>query len=295
MVRIIGIPGTPPPPAQIGFTVNAPPPPGTPGGTDCSCADLGAVWFNGGLFATVIADDAAPATFALTGTICPDTTYTVAPLWSPDADGAQPLVELFAASAWRVTPSDNTDTGVLTLTVTAVCAGQTFALPSIFLTILPGDYGSSPPTDCLPPTDDYVNIFDLVACGVTFVYHGDVDTIFEEVDDWFIVGLPFYQGPLGTVTTQTCITFNGLNTLFGSHDMSVRITVRDVSADQSAPYPICIDTHDSVADGHFTLGQTWTRTVASADIATFLTGAGSENGAGTTGEYVQFTVEVKAI
>lgn len=101
----------------------------------CSCSDLSIAWSDGSTSAAAIAGDAVLPTLVANGTICADTVWTISSAWEPEAAGDAPEVTQVGASAWSVTAPAS---GVLTLTASAVCGGQTINAGSVTLTIIEG-------------------------------------------------------------------------------------------------------------------------------------------------------------
>lgn len=115
-----------------GGTIIAPPPGGS---GPCSCSDLAIAWSDGTTSAAAIVGDTTLPVLVANGSICPDTVWTISSNWDPEDAGAAPVVEQVGASAWRVTAPAS---GILTLSASALCGGQTLAVGSVTLTIIEG-------------------------------------------------------------------------------------------------------------------------------------------------------------
>lgn len=297
-IRVIGVPGENPGGGLIGVGVNAPPADTPPGAAACACAGLTVAWFNGTQFAVSLSTDEAEPSFAIDGTICPDTTYLVSPSWDPDGSGDSPTVRQFGASAWAIDGA--TAAGILTVSVIANCAGASITVGTIFLTVVLGEYYAPPGGDCVAPTE-YTSLLTMITAGCAAVnYEGaGSDRYIESGTDWFVSPfLPFYANLAGTISgaTGAQISFVGLQHLFGSSDMMVRITITDGSLTAGA-YPFYLDNKNDLTDFPLTPGTSWEYTIPNSDIDTWVTGMGTGDGAGDPngGDYLQFRIEVKAV
>lgn len=254
----------------------------------CVCTGLSALWWNGNVAATAITSDVTYPAFAISGLICPTTTYDLVTEWDPDADGGiEPTLTQFGASAWVATPID---VGIFTVNVTVHCEGVDTALAPLVLTVIADTYS----VDCVAPVE-YVNILTFANTGCIHAQkHGvEADIVFTVFDSFQINDGPFYQNP-GTIGTITGINFDGLSELMGTSDMDVRVTVFSNDLANAGDYFIYVDNHGGVdsADVLVAAGATWEYTVANADLNDWYTGAGCGNGAGGTGG-CEFQVEIK--
>lgn len=259
------------------------PPLAPPGGTPCECADVGLLWFNETTMAATIEDALVPACFAASGTICPDTVWTLGTLWTGSGD--VPTITEFAPGAWAVY---STDPGVLEIDATALCGGVSFTAPPIFLTVAADYYA----IHCDEPPVEYTPLTTVIATGcVQATLHGVTeDIVFTEFDSILINDGPYYQGTPDFAATY--LSFVGLDALFGDSDMDVRITVFSNDLANAGSYFQYVDNHNS-NDDDISASATWEYTVASADINDWITGAGVGDGAGGTGS-AEFQVEIRA-
>ena len=255
------------------------PPSAAPGAAACACANLGVAWSTGGDTAVMLLDDVVPVVLAASGTICPDTEWTLAPTWEPDSDaGAPPTIVPIGASAWAMQASS---AGVLTLSVSASCGGIAFDLPPVTLVVIAGGYSAG---GCALG-DDWVNIGDLLTQGCASMDVVGRDDLFAFDGDAFFVGppAPFYGGTPTPPATYALVY--GLGEFVGRVD--VRVTVLENSLDGIA-YPVFV--MDRTAEVAADIPDSW----VSEDIypEALCIGAGVGNGAGGSGS-CSFRVEVR--
>lgn len=287
------VPG-PPPPGNFGQTiVLAPPPTAADPCPTCVCADLSVAWFNSSQSATVIVNDTTFPAFAISGTICPATTYDVSTEWDPDAAGTEPINYSFGNDAWAVVPSA---TGILSLTVTVHCEGVDTVLDPVVLTIISDGYGygcAAAPTEytniqsfftdsCIVPLPLDDGVFSIPAAEF-YSWDGDVFTVNRPGD---FPNVPEY---IGTAASGVWLIFTGLEAMFGAASMDVRITVTADTMDNSTAHGLYIDDHTGSVVTDFA-PYSWERTVA--DVSTFFTGAGVGDGAGSLGS-CSFRIEIR--
>lgn len=296
MARFGLIPVQPGSQSEFQLTTLLPPPVQAPMSTGaCACSDLAAVWFTGETTATMVEDDAVPAAFSVSGTICAGTTYELATSWTADAGGYEPNIVAFG-QAWAVYA---TDPGVLEITITATCGGDTFVLAPITLTVMAAAYSG-----CVAPTE-YQNLLTLAFNGcIEITYAGTGSELYNalfpdsETGTWYQdTNHPFYDNLTGVPGegAGALIHFSGLRDLFGSSDMMVQVQIIDHASLGDGPYGWYVDTHffETVDDMDALGANLWEYTVANADIDTFSTGFGSGDGAGASGGVLEVRIKVK--
>lgn len=124
---------------------------------DCVCSGLSAQWSTLGADGATLQNDPNPMVFALDGDLCPGVVWTPVLEWDGDHSGTTPTIVEISSTAWAV---ETTGSGIATITVSGLCAGEVQRVGPLTLTVVAPYYYAPPHVPTLTPV--------VLIPGVTF-------------------------------------------------------------------------------------------------------------------------------